>query len=112
MVKQALQIGRIAAELIERRCVLDHKMGIHLAAVVNVDAHIDAAEFGRVEADGDFLDARPCGRGDLDTQSVKRDVVTNDLCCLSRGQAWRGIGLKGRSRALDNRRRCWLRRAR
>src|SRR6185312_8875757 len=83
----ALEAGRVAAQKIERIGTIDGQVRGHLAVLVDIETHVDAAKLGRIEADLEAVLAGQRFAGNLDRDPGNRD------CRGLRGR--RSSGLSG-----------------
>ena len=106
--------GRVAAQQIERLGALHHEPRGDLAAVIDVEAHVDAPKLGRIEADLEAPQPVMSARDDLDREAGNRDGIVGgaiDVKCHQRRDRKRRRGVSGeierrRRRAGIELRRC------
>ena len=72
MLQGALELGCVAAQQIERLGAVDDQARGDVAAVVDVEPHVDAAELGRIEADLEAVVPGLRARRDLDREPCDR----------------------------------------
>ena len=75
LLQRALELRRVAAQQVERLGALDHEPRGDLAAVIDVEPHVDASELGRVEADVEALQAVLRARHDFDRDAGERHGI-------------------------------------
>jgi hypothetical protein len=80
VLQGALQAGGVAAQQIEGvGAVRDHARG-HIAVAVDVEANLDAAELGRIEADLEMVLAGGSLAGDFDRDAGERYGAACGVC--------------------------------
>ena len=75
MLQRAFELRRVAAQQVERLGALDHEARGDLAGLVDVEAHVDAPELGRIEADLEALRSVLRARHDLDREAGDRHRI-------------------------------------
>ena len=72
LLQGALELGGVAAQQVERLGALDHQARRDMAAAVDVEPHVDAAELRRVETDLEAVASGLRARRDLDREALDR----------------------------------------
>src|SRR3954447_2499499 len=95
VLQSLLEIAGIAPQGVERLDAVDRQPRGDVSGTVDIETHVDAAEFGWIEADLEPVAASLRARGDLDREAGERNGSRFGGGTRRHRRRWRGNPLGG-----------------